>query len=41
MHRDNRFMHMAHVGFMSVVVNVWWTVVMFVVYRPLLNIMGF
>ena len=38
MPRDNRCMYMAHVCFMSVVVTVWWSVVMVVVYRPLLHI---
>ena len=32
---------MAHVCFMSVVVTVWGSVGMFVVYRPLLKLMGF
>ena len=34
-------MYMAHVCFMSVVVIVWGSVGMFVVYRPLLNIVCF
>ena len=42
MPRDNRCMYMAHVCFMSVVVTVWvGSVGMFVVYRPLLNIVFF
>ena len=41
MPRDNRCMYMAHVCFMSVVVTVWGSVGMFVVYRPLLKIVGF
>ena len=38
MPRDNRCMHMVQVCFMSVVVTMWWSVGMFVVYRPLLKI---
>ena len=38
MPRDNRCMYMAYVCFMSVVVIVWGSVVMFVVKRPLLKI---
>ena len=40
MHRDNKCMYMAHVCFMSVVVTVWGSVGIFVVYRPLLKIVG-
>ena len=41
MPRDNRCMYMVHVCFMSVVVTVWGSVGMFVVYRPLLKILFF
>ena len=36
--RDNRCTYMAHGCFISVVVTVWGSVGMFVVYRPLLKI---
>ena len=38
MPRDNSCMYMAHVCFNAVVVTVWGSVEMFVVYRPLLKI---
>ena len=41
MPRDTSCMYMAHGCFMSVVVTVWVSVVMFVVYRPLLKIVFF
>ena len=41
MPRDNRCMYMTHACFMSVVVTVWGSVGMFVVYRPLLKIVFF
>ena len=41
MPRDNRCVYMAHVCFMAVVVTVWGSVGMFVVYRPLLKIVFF
>ena len=41
MTRDNRYMYMAHVCFISVVVTVWGYVGMFVVQWSLLNTVGF
>ena len=38
MPRDKRYVYMAHVCFMYVVVTVWRSVGMFIAYRPLLKI---